>query len=189
MKASQSKQKSPRPSILAQTVNLRTRIDPPLSTASFGNFLGFYTARLDDPDENHLPILVGKIRRELGEYTGNYAMNLVGPNGFERIYEATKQGGELVKEDGFTLFIFTSWCKFGLYEADFGWGKPNWTSICRSEFKNTTVLMDSSDGEGVEAWVTLPEEDMVLFQQDQELLSFACSNPSVVLLDQQWPQN
>ena len=41
-------------------------------------------------------------------------------------------------------------------------------------------LLDTRDGDGVEAWMTLKEEDMALFQEDLELLAFASPNPSAI---------
>jgi shikimate O-hydroxycinnamoyltransferase len=51
---------------------------------------------------------------------------------------------ELVKEmvgacaiaassSGMNYIVFTStWCNFGLYDIDFGWGKPTWVSFVGS---------------------------------------------------------
>ncbi|PKI77046.1 hypothetical protein CRG98_002549 [Punica granatum] len=170
-----------KPSVLAQTVNLRKRLDPAMPEDSVGNLIGFYTARVDrTSDEANLPSLVAKMRKSMDEYVRDYARKLRGPDGFSMIWTATMTGGELMKEDGFTLSVFTSWCRLGLYEADFGCGKPDWMSSCSSDFKNTSVLTDTKDGEGIEAWVTLREEDMELFEQDQELLSFASLNPRIL---------
>jgi hypothetical protein len=40
--------------------------------------------------------------------------------------------------------------------------------------------MDTRDGEGVEAWVTLTEEDMAFFERDRELLAAASLDPSAL---------
>ena len=39
--------------------------------------------------------------------------------------------------------------------------------------------MDSKDGGGVEAWISLTAEDMSVFVHDQELLAYAVLNPPV----------
>ena len=44
-----------------------------------------------------------------------------------------------------------------------------------------TMLIDSKDGQGIEAFVTLPEENMSSFEQNPELLAFATMNPSVLV--------
>lgn len=173
MNALKSRAETSKSSILAQTVNLRKHLGPSLPEDSFGNLLGFFTARVDGTCEADLQSLAAKMRKSMEEYIRDYAQKLRGPDGYSMICKATAEGGELVKEDGFNLFAFTSWCSLGLYEADFGWGKPDWMSGCSSVFKNTTVLMDAKDGKGIEAWVTLREEDMESLERSQELLSFA----------------
>ncbi|XP_048328519.2 BAHD acyltransferase At5g47980 [Ziziphus jujuba] len=67
--------------------------------------------------------------------------------------------------------------RFELYDvADFGWGKPIWIS---ANDNNSFLLMDTKGGDGIEALVTLSEEEKALLEKDDELLTFATSNPSV----------
>jgi len=81
---------------------------------------------------------------------------------------------------------FTSWCNFGLYDIDFGWGKPMWVSLVGSNddseivFRNLVILMDTRSGDGIEAWVVLEKEDMTMLAQDKELLAFASLDPSPI---------
>ena len=69
------------------------------------------------------------------------------------------------------MFFFSSWCRFPLYEADFGWGKPIWVSN-RPKPVEIVNLMDTKDGDGIEAWVSLDERDMLLFQNHPEVKAF-----------------
>ena len=74
----------------------------------------------------------------------------------------------------------TSWCNFELYGADFGWGKPTWLSpVFTIKQKNVACLIDTRDGDGIEAWISLSPEDMALFESNKELLEFSAANPSV----------
>ncbi|CAN4099242.1 unnamed protein product [Withania somnifera] len=68
---------------------------------------------------------------------------------------------------------FTSWCRFPVYEVDYGWGTPEWVCSPIRSFKNLVILMGTKDGDGIEASVNLLEEDMPLFENDPEILSFA----------------
>ncbi|XP_055831069.1 stemmadenine O-acetyltransferase-like [Solanum dulcamara] len=68
---------------------------------------------------------------------------------------------------------FTSWCRFPVYEVDFGWGKPEWICSPIRSFKNLVILMGTKHGNGIEASINLLEEDMPLFENDPEILSFA----------------
>lgn len=48
------------------------------------------------------------------------------------------------------------------------------------ELKNLITLMDTSDGDGIEARLTLREEDMAIFENNEERLAYASPNPSVI---------
>ncbi|VVA98936.1 unnamed protein product [Arabis nemorensis] len=76
----------------------------------------------------------------------------------------------------------TSWCGKPFYEVDFGWGSPVWTGLASKPEQDVVVvvLLDSKDGEGVEAWISLPEQDMSVFLRDQDLLAYAVLNPPVL---------
>ncbi|XP_060969212.1 salutaridinol 7-O-acetyltransferase [Cannabis sativa] len=68
-----------------------------------------------------------------------------------------------------------SWCNFGFYEVNFGWGKPIWAWRPSSSNENVLKLMDTKNG-GVEVSLTLSKENMALFERDPHILAFA--NPS-----------
>ncbi|KAG7627089.1 Transferase [Arabidopsis thaliana x Arabidopsis arenosa] len=79
-------------------------------------------------------------------------------------------------------YTVSSWCKLPLYEASFGWGSPVWIAgNVAPMLENVTMLIDSKDGQGIEAFVTLPEENMLSLEQNTELLAFASVNPSVLV--------
>ncbi|BFG40577.1 hypothetical protein CerSpe_268510 [Prunus speciosa] len=103
------------------------------------------------------------------------------PNGVsgEDIFQAIKGSGNLAERDDLQTNTCSSWCRLPLYETEFGWGKPSWVSTC-STVKNTIMLMDLSDGEGIEASVTLKEEDMTIIESNEELLAYASLNPTVI---------
>ncbi|KAL9817593.1 putative transferase [Arabidopsis thaliana] len=80
------------------------------------------------------------------------------------------------------MYCVSSWCKIPFYKACFGWGTPVWVAgNVVPVFDNVTVLIDSNDGEGIEAWVTLHQDNMPIFEQSTELLAFASPNPSVLI--------
>ncbi|KAF5194076.1 Hxxxd-type acyl-transferase family protein [Thalictrum thalictroides] len=65
------------------------------------------------------------------------------------------------------------------YDADFGGGKPVWIGSVGSVnlvLPNAIMLMDTRDGNGIEAWVGLTEEDMPRFECDPELITYTSSN-------------
>ncbi|KAG7547480.1 Transferase [Arabidopsis suecica] len=80
-------------------------------------------------------------------------------------------------------YIMTSWCRKPFYEVDFGSGSPVWVGYAsHTNYDNMVwvMLIDSKEGDGVEAWINLPEEDMSVFVDDQELLAYAVLNPPVL---------
>ncbi|KAG8383265.1 hypothetical protein BUALT_Bualt05G0166400 [Buddleja alternifolia] len=155
-------------------VNLRTRLDPPLSEYHFGNISRLAIAVPDMVDgsviDNGYELLQkvrGAIRAVNGDYVaqlkeGDKHLNFIK----ERMAQANK--GELV------TFNFTSLCRFPLYEADFGWGKPVWVGSAGMTYKNLVTFMDTASGDGIEAWVNLKKEDMEKLEADLELQEFLC---------------
>ncbi|KAG2698177.1 hypothetical protein I3760_07G137700 [Carya illinoinensis] len=128
-------------------------------------------ARCIDTDEASLESLVGELR---GEERNS-------------VMCATLRGiGKLGSQDEADYFGFSSWCKFGFYEADFGWGKPIWVSSIGSSgtvLMNLIILVETRLGDGIEAWVTLDEPDMARLESNPELLTFASFDPSPLAVD------
>nr|TKS12845.1 hypothetical protein D5086_0000060720 [Populus alba] len=89
--------------------------------------------------------------------------------------ELAKLGDGQATGKGCGILHVDFWQRFPFYGIDFGWGKPTWVTIPAGANKNVTTIMDTRDGEGVEAWVTLTEEDMAFFEGDRELLGQAAS--------------
>ncbi|KAL5858265.1 hypothetical protein ACOSQ3_005723 [Xanthoceras sorbifolium] len=76
------------------------------------------------------------------------------------IIEETRKG------DQGDVHMFSSLIKFPLYEADFGWGKPAWVSMAQRPYKGV-LFLDRKCGNGIEAWVSMEEDDMAFFQIEQ----------------------
>lgn len=78
---------------------------------------------------------------------------------------------------------FTSWCKFGLYDIDFGWGKPislsgYVTGNSELVYGSFESLMDTRYGDGIEAWVILDEKHVLAFEENENLQNYILINPS-----------
>lgn len=165
---------------ISQTMNLRPRV--PLSSLphkAIGNF--FFLPLLKETSENKMEIqeTVSKLRKtkeELNELITKDS-NTHSDEAKERIISAILSFLCEVSPEAET-YVVSSWCRMSFYDADFGWGFPVWVAP-GSVDKTQVVLMDAKDGEGVEAWVTLPETDMATFEYDDELLVYATPSPSV----------
>ncbi|KAL7263324.1 hypothetical protein ACSBR1_001492 [Camellia fascicularis] len=158
-----------RPSILVISTDMRDRLVPPLPESSFGNIGRPLVVHADDESENEMNLsnLVSSIREsklELREICGLLT----------ELGKLQMRGGEV------DMYTHTSWSRMPLYEADFWWGKPTWATIGHVEVPNVVLLSPSRDGEGIEAWVTLIEEDMAFFERNKDLLDLATINPSAL---------
>lgn len=141
-------------------LRLRGRIVPPLSQSLFGNATTSTQIRAAERDME-LHSLVGELReavRALTKVNCDYVINLCNcPIYWDPMDE---------------YYTISSWCRCHLYETDFGWGEPIWTSGVNVSDKNVIVLLDTKCGNGIEAWVTLDKKDMARFECDPELLTF-----------------
>lgn len=77
-------------------------------------------------------------------------------------------------DDNVVFLSITSWCKFPTYEVEFGWGKPTWVTTSRCLVKNIIVLMDTRAGEGIQAVVSMEEQDLALFERNVEFRGYIC---------------
>ncbi|PPS02694.1 hypothetical protein GOBAR_AA17960 [Gossypium barbadense] len=150
---------------ISHLVNIRARTEPPLPISSFGNL---YSFAIIIPSMNSN--IVTQMRDSIKTVNKEYVKKLQdGYNHYDKYEEIiTRYGGkcEIIP------LGFTSLCRFPLYESDFGWGKPIWAASAHREIRNTTVFMDAVNGNGIEAWVTLDEEELKKFDTDEELLAY-----------------
>ncbi|XP_060187985.1 stemmadenine O-acetyltransferase-like [Lycium barbarum] len=152
-----------------------------------------------DNSNINMTILVEKLNKSIRDINADYVDNVIkgrknmnvlrGPSknadAPDNIFEESEQQKSRLDGDSVETTVrdfskgdlevcnFTSWCRFPVYEVDFGWGKPEWVCSPIRSFKNLVILMGTKDGDGIEASVNLLEEDMPLFENDPEILSFA----------------
>ncbi|XAR64445.1 Deacetylvindoline O-acetyltransferase [Bertholletia excelsa] len=170
-----------RRSVLAQTVNLRPRTDPPLPGNSVGNFCWYFIVSMDGERDMALHEVLRLMRKGRSEFYAEYGESLQVKDWFTVVREKAKEAKRHFEGNAdFISFNSSSMCRFPFYEVDFGWGRPIWAALPGKVFKNTLVLMDTPSKDGIEAWVTLGEKEMVVFESDLELLPFCSLNPSVV---------
>ncbi|XP_050366651.1 stemmadenine O-acetyltransferase-like [Argentina anserina] len=203
MAASKEKHNFQRPSLLTHIVNLRSKLLNAMDDSdsdlqySTGNLLWMAAARSyigdsDDDDEQQeqqnsvLPGLVSELRNALSRIDADFAKEMQGKQGKSLMIDSLEG---ITNSDGLDLdyYAFSSWCKFGWYEAaDFGWGKPAWVSSIGSSsaphFMNLIILVDTKSGDGIEAWVTLDQRQMALLEADSNLNKLASVDPSPLIL-------
>ncbi|RZC91695.1 hypothetical protein C5167_027759 [Papaver somniferum] len=152
------------------SINLRTRMNPPLPSNTFGNAVGLAIAQVSHNLDNNVDYaeLVSKVKNAVDQIDSDHVRALQSTDALSNIEKMKPK-----LEKGTVLLHFTSRCRFPIYEAaDFGWGKPTWASLSKLPTKNLVMFMDTSSGDGVEAYVSLKNEDMMEFERHQELLAF-----------------
>ncbi|KAK9127882.1 hypothetical protein Syun_016679 [Stephania yunnanensis] len=160
MAADKQKHGRQRPSYVGIGVNLRTKLEHPISQVSFGNLVLIAPALATDENDD----LVEQLAMGVGTIDSEYARKLLSKAGYSKMIDMFGEYEEQFSRGEIDRYGMTSLCRFPFYEVDFGWGKPVWLNFPGFEEKNLIVLMDTQCGKGVEAWVTLEEDAMALFQ-------------------------
>ena len=158
-----------RHSILFQTLSLRGKTALPIPDNSFGNLFMPITSRFGGDNESKMELheLVGK----LDDSIRNALVDCKKPQNGDELFSMMTNSFKEVPDPETDIYLFTSWCRFPVYEADFGWGKPIWVST-KAKTAEMISLSDTKNGDGVEAWLTLNEKDMLLFQNHPEIKAF-----------------
>lgn len=172
---SQAKHGRLRTSLAVHSANLRGKIVPALPDNCCGNLYRLAAARfVADDCKMELPSLADLVGLVSGAIrTETLSQEDVFPTAIKSFNEVNE---ELGKEE-IDVRMFTSWCRFPLNEVDFGWGKPCWVSRCATPVEMVS-LQDTECGDGIEAWVSLKEHDMLQFQSDANLTAFTSRGPA-----------
>ncbi|KAL5788641.1 hypothetical protein ACOSP7_005590 [Xanthoceras sorbifolium] len=167
-----------RTSLLVVVMNLRGKKFKKIPENCCGNLFSRVTARFDQGNERKIMGLnefvdqvMGAIRNSNMEYAkvvtqggddedGFFSKVIMKP--YIELFEETR------KEEG-DVQIFSSVRNFPFYEVDFGWGKPAWVSFAQRVYKGV-LLIDGKDGDGIEAWVTMEENEMAYFLKDPSIV-------------------
>ncbi|KAK1368110.1 hypothetical protein POM88_034202 [Heracleum sosnowskyi] len=164
---------NPKGFAVIQSVNMRERTVPPLPENQFGNLYLVASAQSVAGHEGvELPCIVNCFSNSVKRATENcgVVLSLEKEAGQELVSrELCEMLISLSSPDIYFASTLSSWCKFPLYEADFGSGKPLWVSCANIPMKNTVVLVDEKSGGGIEAWVSLNESDMQKFIKHSEI--------------------
>lgn len=158
--------------MMSHAVNIRSRMVPPLSKHVVGNLWQLAVSPLVEmKGVAELHDLAEIVRKTVKSVDEDYISKLQGDE-FPKVIESLEKAWILVAEKGIPCYSFSSWTRFGFYENDFGWGKPQWACTIGVPIKNVVILMATRDGDRIEAWVTLTEVDMAQFENNPELLQF-----------------
>ncbi|OIT06717.1 PREDICTED: vinorine synthase-like [Nicotiana attenuata] len=164
--------------ILMTSINLRKRMIPNLPTNSMGNLV-YPTMAKWEVEEGVIDYkkLVERVEESIRMVEDSYIRRIHEKNGY---IDYMKSILELCITRGNEVGIAgcISWCKLPFYEADFGWGKPIWIAN-PIKFPCGFNLLDSGDGKGIEVWLGLPEEEMLLLEKNKHFLSYVSLSQDV----------
>ncbi|XP_030468430.1 stemmadenine O-acetyltransferase-like [Syzygium oleosum] len=174
-------EKYPPSSAATHVVNIRSRMRPqPLPENALGNLWQTTVAPLMDANKAvELQDFAGILRKSIRAIDGEYLSVLQGERGLAKAYESLTAARKLAESSAgkIELYGFSSWAGFPFYEVDFGWGRPAWVCTTGFPIGNTVFFIGTRCGQGIEAWITLPEHDMIEFERNDELLQFVSPSP------------
>ena len=129
---------------------------------AFGNL--FTLAVMAYEGDKSYPHLAGELSKSIRKINADYVKKEVQDR--ERYLDILKSWEEKAHENRMVCCNFSSWCRFPVYEADYGWGKPVWFSTTTLPYKNVVILMSTQCGEGIEALINVVEEDMAMIERE-----------------------
>ncbi|XP_062027569.1 stemmadenine O-acetyltransferase-like [Rosa rugosa] len=149
-------------------MDLRSRFDPPLPQNRFGNYYRAATATpiLVDGEES------GGLVRQVIEEIENIDNKYIGKfqDGYKEHFDFLRRMMERAAKGELVTLTFSSVCRFPIYEADFGWGKPASVNMASMRISNQIIFMDTKMGDGIESYFNFKEEDIAKFELDSEFL-------------------
>ncbi|KAL7106447.1 hypothetical protein ACP275_07G114500 [Erythranthe tilingii] len=163
-----------RPCLIGQAVNMRERTNPPMHKCSCGNFVLTSLTQFSETRDHENVIGVQELVDNMGDSVRKTVASCAeilsqSANLHSTITETfanirgKRSSGEV------NVMFFTDWSKFGLYDVDFGWGKPVGVGIGAVLAMNVVRLVNNKEGDGIEAWVHLNSNDIAYFEQDQDI--------------------
>ncbi|PHT26933.1 hypothetical protein CQW23_33459 [Capsicum baccatum] len=174
---------APKTLMITHVANLRPRVVTSLPQRTFGNLLWLAFAFYDPLDVSmELPDLGMMLREMFVQLTPENIKGIDSECVFESLNDVLES---LSTNENIKIFRFTSWCNMGLYNVDFGWGKPVWISHmgdlpdAHVRSKQQFVFLESPCHEGIELWIACDDEEIRVLEKDSEFLTYANPNPRI----------
>ncbi|KAM7480929.1 hypothetical protein LguiB_005512 [Lonicera macranthoides] len=147
-------------------LNMRPKMLPPLPESSMGNLYWPISIPTKNESENNFNTLVRKIKKGKMEIEGMKNVDATKHLSIHHEYAC----------NNYSFFLCSSLCRMKFYQVDFGWGYPSRVNLADTPINNCFLLMDTPCGDGIEALVSLEEQDMVSFELDKEINMFSSSS-------------
>ncbi|KAF5775201.1 putative deacetylvindoline O-acetyltransferase [Helianthus annuus] len=162
-------------SYLFLPVNTRSKLAEKLPQTTVGNVGSLILVPTTQTSEASLSKLVGEIKKQKLQFEGVQSVQQATEN--YKLAQSILGNDQDLETLSKRSYVCSSLCGYPFNKVDFGWGKPMATVIAfRSSYTNAFVLMDTPNGDGIQSHVILENQDMEIFQNDKELLSFCQLN-------------
>ncbi|CAI9090757.1 OLC1v1025589C1 [Oldenlandia corymbosa var. corymbosa] len=178
MALSASKHGHTRDSALSIAMSLRGRVSTlKIPENIFGNFCISVIVSFDaEKDTTELYDLIVLVRDAIRSTIGRVSQASDSEEASSVLIECRRslyEKWDKEREGLMDVYLCSSWRGFPypMYGADFGWGKPDWVSV-GSQHSQGVWIMDGSNGDAIEVWVSLEEKDMEKFKQDPDISAF-----------------
>lgn len=168
MYVSLSKHGQMRDSVLNLMMSLRGKDGISSSMAEFFCFGNFWTPLSIPFEAKNKKVKMEDLHHELVSLIENARKKFVSARTDEIPYLLNyyrEKAEKCVERRDVDVHIVSSWCRFPMYEGDFGWGKPCWVTHATRKYE-MIYLMDAKDGVGIEAWISLEQKKMVEFRRN-----------------------
>ncbi|KAJ4798880.1 HXXXD-type acyl-transferase family protein [Rhynchospora pubera] len=159
---------------ISHCVNFRKRMAPVLSNESIGNMW----INVEIPDLGIETESTGGIEQSIRRAVQGVDENFVRMKAQEMwdVREGKEQRAKGIEGVETVEWIFTSWCRMGWYDCDFGFEAPDWVACGITAMKNVCMLIDAKDGQGMEVWLWMAMEEMERIESDSEFRLFVTSS-------------
>ncbi|PWA77739.1 transferase, Chloramphenicol acetyltransferase-like domain protein [Artemisia annua] len=135
----------------------KCRLATPLPQNAIGNIIWNTVARCEPNQNLSLETMAGLINSSVAKIDTTFVEQFKGEQGSDKVIDEIQWlGGQMSSYDA-DYYSTSSMCNSGMYEADFGWGRPAWTCFVYLNndiplHGNGILLMDTSSGDGIEVW-------------------------------------
>ncbi|KAK3420111.1 hypothetical protein EUGRSUZ_G00905 [Eucalyptus grandis] len=161
--------------LVCMPVNLREKINLAIPANSCGNIFAIVWARSGQPTAGKIELefngMVNVMRGMIADAKTKYTTVVDGEELCSMVGDSLAEFVKIVARGEDCRFGFSSWCRLGLYENDFGWGRPVLVSNTPSNFESI-FLIDDEESRGIDAWITVGKDEMILLKQDSEIRRF-----------------
>ncbi|KAD6794667.1 hypothetical protein E3N88_05563 [Mikania micrantha] len=160
-------------SCLFMMVNVRDKFVQKLPQSTIGNVASVMmipSPTIGLTKESSLSMVVSEIKK--------HKLQLDGIESVQQVAEILNSNRSKLRNQrpeaaGDVLVWCSSLCGFPINKLDFGWGNPTGTiPAIRSLHKNGFMLIDTPNGDGIEAWVVMEKQLMEVFENHKDLLPF-----------------